>query len=216
MGMADVYQALRMAIGDRPGNRPRATTRTGPLHRSARSRAGSRFHQRIAGIERPRRPGRHGRIGRASWQLRPAGGPLAAPESECSNIPPVARQRCRTARMPPPTGSKTISTDNHHGPAPDRPAARPRAGKDQPLGSRQPRPKPRRDRSPSLMAGQPGREWAGRDLADPAAAQPRNMLPSRRMGPPGVSHHSSPHPAKTARPVRAPPPRASATADAGP
>ena len=61
-------------------------------------------------------------------------------------------------------------------PPPDRPAARPRTRKDQPPGPRQPRPDTRRDQITRIMASQPGRDWAGRDLAALLGIKPRNML----------------------------------------
>jgi hypothetical protein len=61
-------------------------------------------------------------------------------------------------------------------PPPDRPAARPRGRKGQPPDPRQPRPDTRRDQVTRLMTGQPGLDWAGRDLADLLGIKPRNML----------------------------------------
>jgi hypothetical protein len=61
-------------------------------------------------------------------------------------------------------------------PPPDRPAALPRGRRTQPAGPRQPRPGTRRDRVTRIMASQPGRDWAGRDLAAMPGIKPRNML----------------------------------------
>ena len=61
-------------------------------------------------------------------------------------------------------------------PPPHRPAARPRSRKEQPPGPRQPRPDTRRDQVTRIMASQPGRDWAGRDLAALLGIKPRNML----------------------------------------
>jgi hypothetical protein len=61
-------------------------------------------------------------------------------------------------------------------PPPDRPAALPRNRRDQPSGPRQSRPDTRRDQVTRIMASQPGRDWAGRDLADTLGIKPRNML----------------------------------------
>jgi hypothetical protein len=61
-------------------------------------------------------------------------------------------------------------------PPPDRPAALPRRRRDQPPGPRQPRPETRRDQVTRIMASQPGRDWAGRDLAAMLGIKPRNML----------------------------------------
>jgi hypothetical protein len=58
-------------------------------------------------------------------------------------------------------------------PPPDRPAALPRGRRDQPPG---PRPDTRRDQVTRIMASQPGRDWAGRDLAAMLGIKPRNML----------------------------------------
>ena len=95
-------------------------------------------------------------------------------------------------------------------PPPDRPAARPRSRKGQPPGPRQPRPDTRRDQVTRLMADQPGRDWAGRDLADLLGIKPRNMLTQlaewTRLG----------FLAKTGPGRYALPAPASATADAGP
>jgi hypothetical protein len=60
-------------------------------------------------------------------------------------------------------------------PPPDRPAALPRSPRD-PFAPRQPRPETRRDRVTRIMASQPGRDWAGHDLADMLGIKPRNML----------------------------------------
>ena len=61
-------------------------------------------------------------------------------------------------------------------PPQDRPAALPRGRKEHPPGPRQPRPDTRRDQVTRTMASQPGRDWAGRDLADLLGIKPRNML----------------------------------------
>ena len=61
-------------------------------------------------------------------------------------------------------------------PPPDRPAALPRNRRDQPSGPRQSRPDTRRDQVTRIMASQPGRDWAGRDLAAMLGVKPRNML----------------------------------------
>ena len=61
-------------------------------------------------------------------------------------------------------------------PPPDRPAARPRSRAGQPPGPRQPRPDTRRDQVTRIMTSQPGRDWAGRDLAALLGIKPRNML----------------------------------------
>jgi len=61
-------------------------------------------------------------------------------------------------------------------PPPDRSAALPRGRKEQPPGPRQPQPDTRRDKVTRIMAGQPGRDWAGRDLAALLGIKPRNLL----------------------------------------
>ncbi len=95
-------------------------------------------------------------------------------------------------------------------PPPDRPAALPRGRKDQPPGPRQPRPDTRRDQVTRIMASQPGRDWAGRDLAAMLGIKPRNMLTQlaewTRLG----------FLAKTGHGRYALPAPASTTADAGP
>ena len=61
-------------------------------------------------------------------------------------------------------------------PPPDRPAALPRGRKEQLPGPRLPRPDTRRDQVTRIMTSQPGRDWAGRNLADLLGIKPRNML----------------------------------------
>jgi hypothetical protein len=61
-------------------------------------------------------------------------------------------------------------------PPPDRPAAQPRSRKNQPPGPRPPQPDTRRKKVTGIMASQPGRDWAGRDLAAMLGIKPRNML----------------------------------------
>ena len=61
-------------------------------------------------------------------------------------------------------------------PPPDRPAALPRGRREQPPGPRPPRPDTRRDQVTRIMTSQPGRDWAGRDLAALLGIKPRNML----------------------------------------
>ena len=63
-------------------------------------------------------------------------------------------------------------------PPPDRPAARSRARKNHSPEPRphQPRPGTRRDKITQIMASEPGRDWAGNELARRLGVQPRNML----------------------------------------
>src|SRR5262249_38965749 len=63
-------------------------------------------------------------------------------------------------------------------PPPDRPAARRRARRYAPPEPRprQPRPDTRRDKITQIMAGEPGRDWSGRELASRLGVQPRTML----------------------------------------
>ncbi len=89
-------------------------------------------------------------------------------------------------------------------PPPDRPAARPRGRKGQPPGPRQPRPDTRRDKVTRIMAGQPGRDWAGRDLAALLGIKPRGMLTqlaeSTRLGflaKTGQGRYALPEPIRT-------------------
>ena len=61
-------------------------------------------------------------------------------------------------------------------PPPDRPAARPRSRRASRPVPASPGPTPEETRSTRRMASQPGRDWAGRDLADLLGIKPRNML----------------------------------------
>ena len=89
-------------------------------------------------------------------------------------------------------------------------AARPRSRKDQPPDPRQAQPDTRRDKVTRIIASQPGRDWAGHDLADLLGIKPRNMLTQlaewTRLGflaKTGPGRYALPAPAST-------------TADAGP
>ena len=104
-------------------------------------------------------------------------------------------------------------------PPPDRPAARPRRA-NQPPGPRPPCPGSRRAQVTRIMASQPGRDWAGRDLADLLGIKPRNMLTQlaewTRLGflaKTGPGRYALPAPASRERAVASRPPFAYGDAD---
>jgi hypothetical protein len=198
-----VYQALRMAMvtatGTVPGTDPDRASFTVALEAAREQVITAR------GIEDP---GDTGRIGRAVLAaLLPARrARYSARKVKCS----TSRWRVREQDRPELPTRITRIQITIMAPPPDRPAARPRGRKGQPPGPRQPRPDTRRDQVTRLMAGQPGRDWAGRDLADLLGIKPRNMLTQlaewTRLG----------FLAKTGPGRYALPAPASATADAGP
>jgi len=156
----------------------------------------------------PGDPGGTGRIGRAVLAgLPPARrARYSARKVKCS----TCRWRVREQDRPELPTRITRIQITIMAPPPDRPAARPRGRTGQPPGPRQPRPDTRRDQVTRLMAGQPGCDWAGRDLADLLGIKPRNMLTQlaerTRLG----------FLAKTGPGRYALPAPASATADPGP
>jgi Insertion element 4 transposase N-terminal/Transposase DDE domain len=167
-----VYQALRMAMtaatGTVPGTDPDRASFTAALEAAREQVITAR------GIEDPGRPGDTGRIGRAILAgLLPARrARYSARKVKCS----TARYRPREQDRPELPTQITRVLVTIIAPPPDRPAARPRGRKEQPPGPRQPRPDTRRDHVTRIMASQPGRDWAGRDLADILGIKPRNLL----------------------------------------
>jgi len=160
------------------------------------------------GIADPGDPDDTGRIGRAVLA-----GLLPARRARCS----ARKVKCSTSRyhvrdqdrpeLPTRITRVQITIIT---PPPDRPAARPRSPEDQPPGPRQPRSDTRRDQVTRIMTSQPGRDWAGRDLAALLGIKPRNMLTQlaewTRLGflaKTGPGRYALPAPAST-------------TADAGP
>ena len=166
-----VYQALRMAMtaaAEAAGADPDRASFTAALE-SAREQVIT-----ARGIEDPGSPDDIGRIGRAVLaSLLPARrARYSARKVKCS----TSRYHVRDQDRPELPTRVTRVQITIIAPPPDRPAARPRSRKDQPPGPRQPRPGTRRDQVTRIMAGQPGHDWAGRDLAALLAIKPRNML----------------------------------------
>jgi hypothetical protein len=166
-----VYQALRMAMtaaAGAAGADPDRASFTAALETAREQVITAR------GIEDPGSPGGTGRIGRAVLAgLLPARrARYSARKVKCSTSRYHVRDQGRPELPTPITRVRvTIIV-----PPPDRPAARPRGRKDQPPGPRQPQPDTRRDKVTRIMASQPGRDWAGRDLAALLGIKPRNML----------------------------------------
>ena len=166
-----VYQALRMAMtaaaGTVPGTDPDRASFTAALETAREQVTAAR------GIAIPADPGDAGRIGRAVLAgLLPARrARSSARKVKCS----TSRFHLRDQDRPelPTVITRVLVTIV--APPSDRPAALPRSPRD-PFAPRQPRPETRRDRVTRIMAGQPGRDWAGHDLADMLAIKPRNML----------------------------------------
>jgi len=166
-----VYQALRMAMtaaSIAAGADPDRASFTAALE-SAREQVIT-----ARGIEDPGSPDDIGRIGRAVLaSLLPARrARYSARKVKCS----TSRYHVRDQDRPELPTRVTRVQVTIIAPPPDRPAARPRSRKDQPPGPRQPRPGTRRDQVTRIMAGQPGHDWAGRDLAALLGIKPRNML----------------------------------------
>jgi Insertion element 4 transposase N-terminal/Transposase DDE domain len=167
-----VYQALRMAMtaatGSVPGTDPDRASFTAALE-SAREQVIT-----ARGVEDPATPDDAGRIGRAVLDgLLPARrARYSARKVKCS----TSRYHVRDQGRPGLPTRITRVLVTIIAPPPERPAALPRGRKDQPPGPRQPQPDTRRDKVTRIMAGQPGRDWAGRDLAALLGIKPRNML----------------------------------------
>ncbi len=166
-----VYQALRMAMTAAaesvPGTDPDRASFTVALE-TAREQVTS-----ARGIAIPADPDDTGRIGRAVLAgLLPARrARYSARKVKCS----TSRFHLRDQDRPELPTVITQVRVTIVAPLPDRPAALPRGRRD-PFAPRQPRPETRRDRVTRIMAGQPGRDWAGHDLADMLGIKPRNML----------------------------------------
>jgi hypothetical protein len=188
-----VYQALRMAMttatGTIPGTDPDRASFTAAVE-AARDQVIT-----ARGIEVPGDPGDSGRIGRAVLAgLLPARrARYSARKVKCS----TSRWRPREEDRPELPTRITRVRVTITVPPPDRPAALPRGPKNQQPGPRRPRPDTRRDQVTRIMAGQPGRDWAGRDLAAMLGIKPRNMLTS---SPNGHAWASSPRPGKAGTP----------------
>jgi hypothetical protein len=166
-----VYQALRMAMtaaAAAAGADPDRASFTAALE-SAREQVIT-----ARGIQDSGDPDDTGRIGRAVLaSLLPARrARYSARKVKCSTSRYHLRDQGRPELPTPITRVQITITV----PPPDRPAARPRSRKDQPPGPRQPRPDTRRDKVTRIMASQPGRDWAGSDLAARLGIKPRNML----------------------------------------
>jgi hypothetical protein len=167
-----VYQALRMAMtaatGSVPGTDPDRASFTAALEAAREQVITAR------GIQDRAAPGDAGRIGRAILDgLLPARrARYSARKVKCS----TSRYHVRDQGRPGLPTRITRVLVTIIAPPPDRPAALPRGRKEQPPGPRQPQPDTRRDKVTRIMAGQPGRDWAGRDLAALLGIKPRNML----------------------------------------
>ena len=159
--------AMTAATGSVPGARPDRAGFTAALEAAREQVITAR------GIGAPAGPDDTGRIGRAV-----VAGLLPARRARCS----ARKVKCSTSRYHlrdqdrpelPTRITRVLVTI--FAPPPDRPAALPRGRRDQPPGPRQPRPDTR-NQVTRIMASQPGRDWAGRDLAAMLGIKPRNML----------------------------------------
>ncbi len=168
-----VCQALRMAMtaaAEAAGADPDRASFTAALE-SAREQVIT-----ARGIEDSGNPDDTGRIGRAVL----------------AGLPPARRARYSARKVKCAT-SRYLNRDDGRPqqttvitrvqiailvPPPDRPAARRRARKNDPPGpgARQPAPETRRDQITQIMASEPGRDRAGRELAGRLGIRPRNML----------------------------------------
>ena len=169
-----VYQAIRMAMTaaaeSLPGTDPDRASFTTALQTARDQVTAAR------GITDPGDPADIGRIGRAVLDsLLPARrARYSARKVKCATSRYLNRDDGRPQHSTVITRVQiTILI-----PPPDRPAARSRARKNEPPGpaARQPRPDTRRDKITQIMASQPGRDWAGSELASRLGAPPRNML----------------------------------------
>ncbi len=167
-----VYQALRMAMtaatGTVPGTDPDRASFTIALETAREQVTAAR------GIAVPADPGDAGRIGRAVLAgLLPARrARYSARKVKCS----TSRFHVRDQDRPELPTRITRVLVTIFAPPPDRPAARPRSkGGHAPVPG-QPRPDTRREKVTRIMASQPGRDWAGHDLANMLGIKPRNML----------------------------------------
>ena len=167
-----VYQALRMAMvtatGSVPGTDPDRACFTAALE-AAREQVIT-----AGGVADSGDPADIGRIGRAVLAgLLPARRPrYSARKVKCS----TSRYHVRDDGRP-----QQATTIGHVEitvltPAPDRPANRSWASKNQPRTPGPDRPPTRREKITQIMASEPRRDWSGRELADRLAVHPRNML----------------------------------------
>jgi hypothetical protein len=169
-----VYQAIRMAMTaaaeTAPGTDPDRASFTAALETARDQVTAAR------GITDSGDPADIGRIGRAVLDtLLPARrARYSARKVKCA----TSRYLNRDDGRPQETTVITRVEITIHVPSPDRPAARSRARKNDPAEPRprHPRPDTRRDKITQIMASEPGRDWAGSELARRLGAQPRNML----------------------------------------
>jgi hypothetical protein len=160
--------AMTAAAGTVPGADPDRASFTAALETAREQVITAR------GIEGAGDPDDTGRIGRAVLAgLLPARrARYSARKVKCS----TSRFHLRDQDRPELPTRITRVLVTVFAPPPDRPAALPRSRNKQPPGPRQPRPDTRRDQVTRIMASQPGRDWAGSDLAAMLAIKPRNML----------------------------------------
>jgi hypothetical protein len=195
-----VYQLIRMAMTaatEAAGADPDRASFTAALEAAREQVITAR------GIEDPADPADVGRIGRAVLAgLLPARrARYSARKVKCS----TSRYHVRDQGRPELPTRITRVLVTIIAPPPDRPAARPRSRRDQPPGPRQPQPDTRRGKVTRIMASQPGRDWAGRDLAALLGIKSRNMLTQlagwTRLGflaKTGPGRYTLPAPASTA------------------
>lgn len=166
-----VYQALRTAMtaatATVPGTDPDRASFTIALE-TAREQVTS-----ARGIAVPADPDDAGRIGRAviAGLLPARRARYSARKVKCS----TTRYNLRDQDRPELPTKITRVLVTIAIPPPDRPAALPRNRRDL-LAPRKPRPETRRDKVTRIMAGQPGRDWDGRDLAEMLGVKPRTMF----------------------------------------
>jgi hypothetical protein len=122
-------------------------------------------------------PADAGRIGRAVLaDLLPARRPrYSARKVKCSTSRYHVRDQERGQDRPCQSVTITRVQITIRVPPPDRPAARPRRA-NQPPGPRPPCPGSRRDQVTRIMAGQPGQDWSGAELASRLGVKPPNLL----------------------------------------
>jgi len=169
-----VYQLIRMAMTaaaeSAPGTDPDRASFTAALQTARDQVTAAR------GIPDSGDPADTGRIGRAVLDsLLPARrARYSARKVKCA----TSRYLNRDDGRPQETTVITRVQITILVPPPDRPAARPRARKNDTPEShpRQPTPDTRRDKITQIMAREPGRDWPGRELADRLGVRPRNML----------------------------------------
>jgi hypothetical protein len=185
-----VYQMIRMAMTAAtesvPGTDPDRASFTAALETARDQVTAAR------GISGPGDPADIGRIGRAVLDsLLPARrARYSARKVKCA----TSRYLNRDDGRPQKTTVITRVEITILAPPPDRPAARSRARKNDPAAPRPRRPRPdtRRDKITQIMAGEPGRDWSGRQLASRLDIRPRSCSPSSPNGPASAS---SPRPA---------------------